>query len=232
MENGVRESQEEYTMAMVNAVRSLLENNVFDRNGVPVKCIIADTTIGGAKEAADCTKKFAEKQVCASITVTTAWSYPTEVIEMDPQLPKAIWGINGTDTHGAVTTACIANASALKGRPIYVIYGKDVQDNHDDSIPDDVKEKLLRFARAAVSVDQMKGKSLVSFGSVSMGIASAPLDPAFFEEYFGMRVEYCDMSEIARRMDLGIYDEEELSLAYDWVKQYCKEGKNNNTASR
>ena len=225
---GVRESLEEQTMSMARAVAELLTTNLRHPNGQPVECIIADTTIGGVAEAAACAEKFARAGVGLSITVTPCWCYGSETMDMDPLIPKAVWGFNGTERPGAVYLAAVLAAHNQKGLPAFSIYGQDVQDGGDTNIPDDVKEKLLRFARAGIAVATMQGKSYVAFGAVSMGIVGSSVDNDFFESYLGMRVETVDMTEFLRRMDQGIYDPEEFQRAMTWVKENCKEGQEYN----
>lgn len=225
---GIRESLEGQTMAMAKAVAELLENSVKHSNGEPVKCVIADTTIGGVAEAAKAAEKFAREGVGLTISVTPSWCYGFETIDMDPYMPKAIWGFNGTERPGAVYLAAALAAHNQKGLPAFGIYGRDVREANDMTIPEDVKEKLIRFAKAGLAVATMRGKSYLSIGSVSMGIAGSQVDPDFFETYLGMRNEYVDMSELVRRMDEGIYDKEEFDKALKWVKENCKEGKDNN----
>lgn len=225
---GIRESLEGQTMAMAKAVAELLENSVKHSNGEPVKCVIADTTIGGVAEAAKAAEKFAREGVGVTISVTPSWCYGFETIDMDPYMPKAIWGFNGTERPGAVYLAAALAAHNQKGLPAFGIYGRDVRDANDMTIPEDVKEKLIRFAKAGLAVATMRGKSYLSIGSVAMGIAGSQVDPDFFETYLGMRNEYVDMSELVRRMDEGIYDKEEFDKALKWVKENCKEGKDNN----
>jgi L-fucose isomerase len=195
-----------------------------------VDCIIADTTIGGVAEAAMAEEKFEREGVGLSITVTPSWCYGAETMDMNPYTPKAVWGFNGTERPGAVYLAAVLAAYSQKGLPAFGIYGKDVQDAGDTGIPEDVKEKLLQFAKAGLSVATMKGKSYLSLGSVSMGIAGSIVDPAFFEDYLGMRCEYVDMCEFVRRIDEEIYDKKEYTRALDWVKKNCREGKDNNPA--
>jgi len=229
---GVRESLEEQTMSMAHAVAELLTANLRHPNGQPVECVIADTTIGGVAEAASCAEKFARAGVGLSITVTPCWCYGSETMDMDPLIPKAVWGFNGTERPGAVYLAAVLAAHNQKGLPAFSIYGQDVQDRGDGSIPEDVKEKLLRFARAGLAVATMRGKSYVSFGAVSMGIAGSIVDNNFFESYLGMRVETVDMTEFLRRMDEGIYDPEEFNRALAWVKKNCKEGRDHNSPEK
>lgn len=229
---GVRESLEEQTMSMARAVADLLTTNLRHPNGQPVECVIADTTIGGVAEAAACAEKFAREGVGLSITVTPCWCYGSETMDMDPLIPKAVWGFNGTERPGAVYLAAVLAAHNQKGLPAFSIYGHDVQDGGDRNIPDDVKEKLLRFARAGMAVATMKGKSYVAFGAVSMGIAGSIVDNNFFESYLGMRVETVDMTEFLRRMDECIYDQEEFQHAMTWVKENCKEGREYNPAEK
>lgn len=225
---GVRESLEEQTMNMAKAVAKFLEENVRHYNGMPVECVIADTCIGGVAEAAQAAEKFAREGVGVSISVTPCWCYGSETMDMDPFIPKAVWGFNGTERPGAVYLAAVLAAHNQKGLPAFGIYGRDVQDAGDTTIPDDVKEKLLRFTKAALAVANMRGKSYLSMGGVSMGIAGSIVDPDFFESYLGMRVEYVDMSEFIRRIEEGIYDKEEFERALRWVKANCKEGPDNN----
>ena len=227
---GVRESLEEQTMNMAKATAALLSEHLRYPNGEPVECIIADTTIGGVAEAAACASKFAREGVGVSITVTPCWCYGTETMDMDPSIPKAVWGFNGTERPGAVYLAAVLAGYAQKGLPAFGIYGEQVQDSSDTSIPGDVKDKLIGFAKAGLAVAYMRGKSYLSMGSVSMGIAGSIVNDNFFQEYLGMRNEYIDMSEFVRRMDEGIYDQEEFEKAMAWVKEHCVEGVDNNAA--
>ena len=221
---GVRESLEETTMALAQAVAELLSANLRHPNGQAVECVIADLNIGGVAEAAACAEKFAREGVGLSITVTPCWCYGSETMDMDPLLPKAVWGFNGTERPGAVYLAAVLAAHNQKGLPAFSIYGKDVQDSGDTSIPEDVAEKLLRFARAGLAAATLRGKSYLSMGGVSMGIAGSIVDQSFFEHYLGMRVEVIDMTEFLRRIDQNIYDPLEFERALSWVKQHCKEG--------
>jgi L-fucose isomerase len=225
---GVRESLEDMTMNLAKSVAAFLGEQLRYPDGSPVECVIADTCIGGVAEAAACADKFAKAGVGVSITVTPCWCYGTETMDMDPSIPKAVWGFNGTERPGAVYLAAVLSAHAQKGLPAFGIYGRDVQDLNDPSIPADVQEKLLRFAKAGLAAATMKGKSYLAIGSVSMGIAGSMIDPDFFQEYLGMRNEYVDMSEITRRIEEEIYDPEEFKLAMAWVKENCNEGPDNN----
>ena len=227
-EMGVRESLEDQTMQLACSVADLLESNLRFPNGLNVKCVIADTTIGNVAEAADCAEKFKKENIGLSITVTPCWCYGSETMDMDPLIPKAIWGFNGTERPGAVYLAAVLAAHSQKGLPAFGIYSHDVQDADDQTIPKDVKLKLLRFARAGLAVAWMRGKSYLSIGSVSMGIAGSIINDNYFQEYLGMRNEYIDMSEIIRRINEKIYDEEEFKRAMVWVKEMCKEGKDTN----
>lgn len=226
--NGVRESLEDQTMNMAIATAALLSETLRYPNGEPVECVIADTTIGGVAEAAACAEKFAKAGVGVSITVTPCWCYGTETMDMDPSVPKAVWGFNGTERPGAVYLAAVLSGYAQKGLPAFGIYGEHVQDAGDTTVPEDVREKLIGFARAGLAVAMMKGKSYLSMGSVSMGIAGSIVNDTFFQEYLGMRTEYVDMSEFVRRMNEGIYDGEEFEKALAWVKENCLEGPDNN----
>jgi L-fucose isomerase len=225
---GVRESLEEQTMTMARSTAEFLSNNLRHANGLPVECVIADTCIGGVAEAAQAAAKFAKEGVGLSITVTPCWCYGSETMDMDPYIPKAVWGFNGTERPGAVYLAAVMAAHNQKGLPAFSIYGRDVQDADDTSIPADVQEKLLRFARAGLAVARMKGKSYLSMGGVSMGIAGSIVDQSFFESYLGMRVEAVDMSEFVRRFEEEIYDQQEFERALSWVKENCPEGKDYN----
>ena len=225
---GVRESLEEITMNMAKSVAEFLSKNLRHADGLPVECVIADTCIGGVAEAAQTADKFARQGVGLSITVTPCWCYGSETMDMTPHIPKAVWGFNGTERPGAVYLAAVMAAHAQKGLPAFSIYGRDVQDAGDTTIPADVQEKLLRFARAGLSAATMRGQSYLAMGGVSMGIAGSIVDQPFLEEYLGMRVETIDMSEFTRRINEGIYDPEEFSKALAWVKANCKEGKDFN----
>lgn len=225
---GVRESLEEQTMNMARSAATLIQSNLKHADGSNVECVIADTCIGGVAEATAAADKFSREGVGVSLTVTPCWCYGSETIDMDPLLPKAIWGFNGTERPGAVYLAAALAGHNQKGLPAFGIYGRDVQDSDDKEIPEDVREKILTFVKAGLAVATMKGKSYLSMGSVSMGIAGSIVDASFFEEYLGMRCEYVDMSEFTRRIEEGIFDPDELSLAQNWIKQNCKEGKDYN----
>jgi L-fucose isomerase len=225
---GVRESLEEQTMKMAKSAAELIESSLRHADGSKVECVIADSCIGGVAEAAATADKFSRAGVGVSLTVTPCWCYGSETIDMDPLLPKAIWGFNGTERPGAVYLAAALAGHNQKGLPAFGIYGKDVQDSGDSEIPEDVKEKILTFVKAGLAVATMKGKSYLSMGSVSMGIAGSIVDADFFEDYLGMRCEYADMSEFTRRIEEGIFDPHELSLAMEWIKKNCKEGKDYN----
>jgi len=228
--NGVRESLEDQTMNMAKNAANLISSNLRYPNGKPVECVIADTCIGGVAEAAMCADKFSKKGVGVSLTVTPCWCYGSETIDMNPEIPKAIWGFNGTERPGAVYLAAALAGHTMKGLPAFGIYGHDVQDSGDQAIPDDVREKILRFVRAGLAVSYMKGKSYLSMGSVSMGIAGSIVREDFFQEYLGMRNEYVDMSEFSRRLNEDIFDKEEFVKALAWTKKNCKEGKDLNKA--
>lgn len=225
---GVRESLEDQTMAMAKAVARLITENLRHANGLPVECVIADSTIGRVAEAAACAEKFKKEGVGVSLTVTPCWCYGAETMDMDPLIPKAVWGFNGTERPGAVYLAAVLAGHSQKGLPAFSIYGRDVQDSGDQSIPDDVREKLLQFVRAGLAVATMRGKSYLAMGGTSMGIAGSVVDPALFENYLGMRSESVDMSELTRRINEGIYDPEEFERAMAWVQENCKEGKDYN----
>ncbi|WP_248930697.1 L-fucose isomerase [Paenibacillus hamazuiensis] len=227
---GIRESLEEPTMNMAKACAQLLSSRLRHANGLPVECVIADTTIGGVGEAARTAEKFRKEGVGLTVTVTPSWCYPLETIDTDPLMPKAIWGFNGTERPGAVYLASALAAHNQKGLPAFGIYGKDVQDIGDSTIPADVQEKLLQFAKAGLAVATMRGKSYLAMGTVSMGIAGCIVDESFFQDYLGMRNEYVDMSEFIRRMERGIYDHEEYERALTWTKANCRVGADVNPA--
>ncbi len=220
----VRGSLEEQTMNMAKSAAKLFEENLRYSNGEPVKVIIADTTIGRVAEAAACADKFKKNGVDITLTVTPCWCYGAETMDMDPMTIKGVWGFNGTERPGAVYLASVLATHAQKGLPAFGIYGHDVCEADDTTIPEDVKEKLLRFGRAAVACATMRGKSYLQIGSICMGIGGSIIDPAFIEEYLGMRVESVDEVEIIRRMSEGIYDKEEYEKALAWTKAKCKEG--------
>ena len=229
-QGGIRESLEDKTMNLAKAVKNLIESNLHNGDGSPVECVISDTTIGRVAESATCAEKFEREGVGATITVTSCWCYGSETMDMNPYYPKAVWGFNGTERPGAVYLAAVLAAHAQKGLPAFGIYGHDVQDLDDNSIPEDVAEKILRFARAAQAVATMRGKSYLSLGNTCMGIAGSIVNADFFQEYLGIRTEYADLVEILRRVDLGIYDKEEFAKAMEWVNKYAKpqEGQDQN----
>lgn len=221
---GIRESLEDTTMKMAQDVAALFQSELRYPDGSPVQCVIADSCIGGVREAADCAEKFDVENVGVSLSVTPCWCYGSETMDMNPLIPKAIWGFNGTERPGAVYLAATLAAHNQKGLPAFGIYGEDVQDMGDRAIPDDVKNKLLTFAKAGLAVSLMRGKSYLAIGSVSMGIVGSIVDPDFFQSYLGMRNEYVDSSEVLRRIQLNIYDQEEYEKALNWTKKYCQEG--------
>ena len=221
-QGGVRESLEEQTMNMAKSVADLISSELKYSNGDPVQCVIDDSTIGRVPEAAACAEKFRKEGVGVVISVTPCWCYGSETIDYDGRMPQAIWGFNGTERPGAVYLAAALAGHSQKGMPAFGIYGHDVQDAGDRTIPEDVKEKLLRFARASIAVATMRGKSYLSIGNVAMGIAGSIVNADFFQTYLGMRNEQVDMSEIVRRIDEGIYDKAEYEKALAWTKKYCK----------
>src|SRR5450759_2740173 len=228
--NGLRQSLEAQTMNMARNVARFLSENLRHANGLPVECVLSDTCIGGVAEAAQAAAKFAREGVGVSITVTPCWCYGSETMDMDPLTPKAVWGFNGTERPGAVYLAAVLAAHTQKGLPAFGIYGRDVQDADDGAIPADVQTKILRFAKAGLAAAILRGKSYLSLGGVSMGIAGSIVDQPFFEKYLGMRVECVDMSELTRRMEEGIYDPVEFEKALAWTKANCPEGTDRNPA--
>lgn len=221
---GVRESLEEQTMAMAHNAAKLISENVKYPDGTPVQCVVCNTTIGGGAEAAKCEDQFATENVVATLSVTRCWCYGSETFDMNPNTIKAVWGFNGTERPGAVYLAAVMAAYAQKGLPAFSIYGRDVQDINDQSVPEDVAKKIISFAKASVAVGWMKNKAYVNLGGVTMGIAGSYCDAEMFRKYFGIRPEWVDMSEIIRRITLEIYDHDEYDKAYAWIKANCKEG--------
>ena len=221
---GVRESLEEQTMNMAKSAAKLFTENLRYTDGTPVRVVIADTTIGRVGETAACAEKFAKENVGVTLSVTPCWCYGSETMDMDPHTIKGVWGFNGTERPGAVYLAAVLACHAQKGLPAFGIYGHDVQNADETEIPEDVKEKLLRFGRAAIAAATLKGKSYLQIGSLCMGIAGSQIDPEFFERYLGMRVESVDEGEVLRRMEEGIYDHEEYERAITWIKENCPEG--------
>jgi L-fucose isomerase len=230
---GIRESLEDITMGFAGAAERLITGSLKHPNGMPIECVIADTCIGGVAEAAACQDKFSRENVQITISVTPCWCYGSETMDMDPLTVKAVWGFNGSDRPGAVYLAAVLAAHNQKGLPAFGIYGRDVQDLSDiNTIPGDVEEKLLRFVRAALAAVWMRGKSYLSIGSVSMGIAGCIIDAGFFQDYLGMRNEYVDMTELVRRFDETIYSEAEFKRALAWTRANCGEGPDNNSPEK
>ena len=221
---GVRESLEKQTMGMAHSAKELIESNIRYPDGTPVQCVISSTTIGGGAEAAKCAAEFESENVVATLSVTPCWCYGSETFDMSPNTIKAVWGFNGTERPGAVYLAAVMAAYAQKGMPAFSIYGKDVQDMTDTTIPEDVAEKILRFAKGSVTVGWMRNKSYVNLGGIAMGIAGSYCNAEMFQKYLGIRAEWVDMSEIIRRITLEIYDHDEYEKAFKWVKENCKEG--------
>ena len=221
---GVRESLENQTMGMAEAAAKLISENLRYPDGTPVQCVISETTIGGGAEAARCEEQFSKENVVATLSVTPCWCYGSETFDMNPNTIKAVWGFNGTERPGAVYLAAVMAAYAQKGLPAFSIYGKNVQDMDDKTIPEDVAKKILSFARGAVAVGWMKNKAYVNLGGISMGIAGSYCDASMFQKYFGIRAEWVDMSDIIRRITLEIYDKDEYEKALSWIKANCKEG--------
>lgn len=228
---GIRESLESTTMALARSVADLISSNLKYSNGSSVECVVPEFCIGGVAEASKVADLFSKSGVGASISVTPCWCYGSETMDMDPLIPKAVWGFNGTERPGAVYLAAVLAAHNQKGLPAFSIYGHAVQDSGSTEIPADVRESLLRFVRAALSVARMRGKSYLAMGGVSMGIAGSIVNHSFFENYLGMRVESIDMSEFIRRIEENIFDKDEYEKALKWVKRYCKEGKDYNPVS-
>ena len=229
---GVREALEKTTMTMAKSVARLIESDLRHANGLPVECVLADTCIGGVVEAAMAAEKFRKEGVGVSLTVSPCWCYGAETMDLEPTSPKAIWGFNGTQRPGAVYLAAVSAAHNQKGLPAFTIYGREVQDIGDTNIPGDVREKVLRFVKAGLAVATLRGKSYLSIGGVSMGIAGSIVNQDFFEDFFGMRVECADMSELIRRIEENIFDPDEFRRAREWTRRNCPEGKDYNRTKR
>lgn len=223
-QGGVRESLEEKAMKMAHAAKELIENSLYYADGTPVQCVLASRTIGGSGDAGVVQQEFTGENIVATLSVTPSWCYGTETMDLDPNTIKAIWGFNGTERPGAVYLAAAMSGYVQKGIPAFKIYGHDVQELDDDTIPVDVQEKIISFARGAIAVGQMKSKSYVNIGASSMGIAGSQVDISFFEDYLGMLVEFVDMTEILRRIHLEIFDPIEYDKALNWIKANCREG--------
>ena len=228
---GIREALEDQTMDLAKKASDLISRKLKYPNGQAVECVISDTTIGGFTEAARADEKFKKEGVGITLTVTSCWCYGSETMDMEPYRPKAIFGFNGTESPGAVYLAAVLAAHNQKGLPAFGIYGRDVKDKGDSRIPEDVEKKILQFVRAGLAVVLMRNKSYLSIGGVSMGIAGSMVDPDFLQDYLGIRTEYVDMTEVTRRIDRKIYDEKEFIRAKQWVKNYCKEGSDNNSSN-
>ncbi len=221
---GIREGLEEQTRQMAQSAKKLIEENLFYTDGTPVRVVVFDQTIGGGEEAAGCHDYFSKENVVGTLSVTPCWCYGSETIDLDPYTIKAVWGLNATERPGAVYLAAAMAVHAQRGLPAFAIYGKDVQDKDDTNIPADVSEKILRFARSAIAVGCMRNKAYVGLGSVAMGIGGSFLDGNLMQKYFGIRAEWVDMTEITRRIALGIYDKDEYEKELRWIKEHCREG--------
>lgn len=219
-----RGSLEAQTQKMAQAAKELIESRVFYADGTPVQCVIASETIGGGEQAARCAAQFAKEDVCATLSVTPCWCYGSETMDLDPMTIKGVWGFNGTERPGAVYLAAVMSAHNQRGLPAFSIYGQDVMDSDSTAVPADVEEKILRFARCAVAVGSMRNKAYVGVGGVSMGIAGSFLDPQIMQEYFGIRAEWVDMSEVGRRLAKNIFDPAEFEIALAWTRANCPEG--------
>ncbi|MDD4847907.1 MAG: L-fucose isomerase [Bacteroidales bacterium] len=229
---GVRESLEEQTMNMAKAAARLITSTLKYHDGTSVQCVISNCTIGSGAEAAQCAEQFETENIVATLSVTPCWCYGSETFDMNPKTIKAVWGFNGTERPGAVYLAAVMAAHAQRGLPAFSIYGHDVQDMNDTSIPSDVAEKIIKFARCAIAIGQMKNKAYVNLGGVSMGIAGSYCDAAVMQKYFGLRAEWVDLTEILRRISLEIYDHAEYEKALQWIKTHCKEGFDKNAGKK
>lgn len=231
-QGGIRESLEEKTMSMAQAAKQLIESSLYYADGNPVQCVVASRTIGGRGDAGLVEEEFLGKNIVATLSVTPSWCYGTETMDLNPHTIKAIWGFNGTERPGAVYLAAAMSGYTQKGLPAFKIYGHDVQELDDNSVPEDVKDKILLFARGAIAVGQMKGKSYVNIGASAMGIAGSQVNSDLFQEYLGMTVEFVDMTEVLRRITLDIYDKKEYQKALAWIKENCQEGFDINRGKR
>jgi len=224
---GVRESLESQTLEMAAGVARLLQAKLRHSNGLPVECVIPPTCIGGVAEAAQTAALFEREGVGVSLTITPCWCYGAETMDMNPTTRRRCGASTAPSGRGPSTwprcwppttrRACPRSASTAA-----------TSRTGDGEIPPDVEEKLLRFARAGIAATTMRGKSYLSLGGTSMGIAGSIVDADFFEDYLGMRVEPVDMTEVVRRVEERIYDEAELERALAWVKAHCKEGRDYN----
>ena len=160
-------------MAMAQSVAALIESSLRHANGLRVRCVIADTCIGGVAEAAMAAEKFRKAGVGVSLTVTPCWCYGSETMDMDPHVPKAVWGFNGTERPGAVYLAAVSAAHNQKGLPAFTIYGRDVQDKGDAVHPRRRAGEDPGFVGRGLAVATMRGKSYLSVGGTSMGIAGS-----------------------------------------------------------
>lgn len=221
---GIREGLEEKTMRMATAAAALIEESLCYQDGTPAQCVVSCTTIGGGAEAAKVAAQFEKENVVATLSVTPCWCYGSETMDLDPKTIKAVWGFNGTERPGAVYLAAAMAAHAQRGLPAFSIYGREVQDADQTAIPDDVAEKILRFARCALAIGQMRNKAYVNIGGVAMGIAGSFCDADFMQKYLGLRAEWVDLTEVLRRITLGIYDADEYQKALSWIYENCKEG--------
>ncbi|WP_153556633.1 L-fucose isomerase [Roseimaritima sediminicola] len=226
---GVRESLEDQTMGLARRVADLIGSQLRYPNGESVQVVIAETCIGGVAEADACEQLFQRENVGVSLTVTPCWCYGSETMDMHPVRPKAVFGFNGTERPGAVYLAAVLAGHAQKGIPAFGIYGHDVQPAGSDAMPEDVSEKILNFARCALATALLQGKSYLSMGGTSMGIAGSMVDYSFWEQWLGMRVEDIDMSEFIGRMNKQQYDQEEYQRALAWTRQHCPEGQDYNS---
>lgn len=220
----VKAALKEMTMALAHEAAAVISSSVRNPDGSPSEVIVFDTCISGLPEAARCSEQFRKEGVGVIVTVASGWCYPLETMETDPAVPHAVWGFNGTERPGAVYLAALHAAHNQKGLPVFKIYGRHIQDSGERSLPEDVQDKLTRFARAGLAAALLRGKSYLSIGSVSMGIAGCVVNEDFYRRYLGMTNAYVDMTEVTRRLDAGIYDPEEFKTAMDWVSRFCREG--------
>ena len=140
------------------------------------------------------------------------------------QAAKQLLETNLKYTDGSPVRVIIADQTIGRVAESAACAEKFKKEGDDTEIPRDVQEKLLRFGRAAVAAATMRGKSYLQIGAACMGISGSAIDPDFFEEYLGMRVESVDEVEVLRRIELEIYDQKEYEKALAWTKEKCPEG--------
>lgn len=219
----LRAQQQQALFKLAEQVRLLLEGQVRYGDGVPAQCVIAPQPVGCVRDAAAVSELFRAERVGAVINIARAWAYPAEVMEYDTQLPQAVWGFSGSNYPGTVFMGAAVATAAQRGCPLFKIYGRDIQAGQDLRVPEDVADKLVRFAQCALALATLRGKTYLAVGSMCMGIGASAVDHAFFQCYLGMRTQMVDTAEILRRMEQKIYDPQEYARARRWAKENCRE---------